>query len=134
MSPPGLRAGFVTTARSLSCVAVLHARAAANRNAGTVWLGALSVSGLTAYVGLLHYGVAKLGEMLLVTAASGAVGSIVGQSGRIWGCRVVGVAGGEAKCGHVTGALRFDACVNRRAGDLGAVAKRSAQRYQALTF
>ena len=83
MSPPGLRAGFVTTARSLSCVAVLHARAAANRNAGTVWLGALSVSGLTAYVGLLHYGVPKPGEMLLASAASGATPAMSGLAARV---------------------------------------------------
>jgi len=83
----------------------------------TVWLGALGTSGLTAWLGLLNIGRAKAGETVVVSAASGGVGSMVGQIARIKGCRVVGIAGGEAKVRHAVDDLGFDACVDYRAAD-----------------
>jgi NADPH-dependent curcumin reductase CurA len=74
--------------------------------------------GLTAYVGLLDIGRPKPGETVVVSAASGAVGSVVGQLAKLKGCRAVGVAGSEAKCEHVVRELGFDACVNYKAGPL----------------
>jgi NADPH-dependent curcumin reductase CurA len=83
-------------------------------------LGVLGMPGMTAYVGLLDIGRPKAGETVAVSAAAGAVGSIVGQIARIKGCRAVGVAGGAEKCDYVVGELGFDACVDRKRGDLGA--------------
>jgi NADPH-dependent curcumin reductase CurA len=80
-------------------------------------VGVLGMPGMTAYTGLLNIGQPKDGETLVVAAASGAVGSVVGQIGKIKGCRVVGVAGGPAKCRYVTADLGFDACIDHRAPD-----------------
>jgi len=77
-------------------------------------LGVLGMPGLTAYVGLLDIGQAKAGETVVVSAASGAVGAVVGQIAKIKGCRAVGVAGSNEKCDYVAGELGFDACVNYR--------------------
>ena len=77
-------------------------------------LGVLGMPGLTAYVGLLDIAQAKAGETVVVSAASGAVGAVVGQIARIVGCRVVGVAGAPEKCAYVTRELGFDACVSHR--------------------
>jgi hypothetical protein len=81
-------------------------------------LGVLGMPGMTAYVGLLDFGRPKPGETVVVSAASGAVGSAVGQIAKLKGCRVVGVAGGRAKCDYVVGELGFDACVDHRSGDV----------------
>lgn len=81
-------------------------------------LGVLGMPGLTAYTGLLTIGQPQPGETLVVGAASGAVGSVVGQIGRIKGCRVVGVAGGEQKCRFAKEELGLDACLDRREPDL----------------
>lgn len=78
-------------------------------------LGVLGMPGLTAYVGLLDLGRPRTEETVVVSAASGAVGSVAGQIARIRGCRVVGIAGSPAKCDWVTGELGFDACIDRRA-------------------
>jgi NADPH-dependent curcumin reductase len=87
-------------------------------------LGVLGMPGLTAYVGLLDIGRPRPGETVVVAAASGAVGSVVGQLARIKGCRVVGVAGAPEKCRWVVEALGFDDCVSHGADDLaGALAK-----------
>jgi NADPH-dependent curcumin reductase CurA len=75
-------------------------------------IGVLGMPGLTAYVGLLDIGQPKAGETVVVSAASGAVGSVVGQIARIKGCRAVGVAGSPEKCAFVVEGLGFDACVN----------------------
>lgn len=75
-------------------------------------LGVLGMPGLTAYTGLLNIGQPKAGETLVVAAASGAVGSVVGQIGRIKGCRVVGIAGSAEKCRCVKEELGFDECLN----------------------
>jgi NADPH-dependent curcumin reductase CurA len=80
-------------------------------------LGVLGMPGMTAYVGLLEIGQPKPGETVVVAAASGAVGSVVGQIAKIKGCRAVGIAGGAEKCRFVTGELGFDACVDHRARD-----------------
>ncbi|MDX1374984.1 MAG: NADP-dependent oxidoreductase [Burkholderiales bacterium] len=81
-------------------------------------LGCLGMPGRTAYFGLNEVGKPKAGETLVVSAASGAVGSVVGQLGKIAGCRVVGIAGGKSKCDYVTGELGFDACVDYKAANL----------------
>ena len=80
-------------------------------------LGVLGMTGFTAYMGLLEIGQPKAGDTLVVAAASGAVGSIVGQIGRIKGARVVGIAGGPDKCRYVLEELGFDACIDHRAAD-----------------
>lgn len=84
----------------------------------TRWLGGLGMTGRTAYFGLLDVLQPKAGETVAVSAASGAVGSIVGQIARIKGCRAVGIAGGPAKCKSVVADLGFDACVDYKAGRL----------------
>ena len=81
-------------------------------------LGVLGMPGMTAYVGLLDIGRPREGETVVVSAASGAVGSVAGQIARIKGCRVVGVAGGAAKCRYVAEELGFDACADHRAPGL----------------
>jgi NADPH-dependent curcumin reductase CurA len=80
-------------------------------------LGVLGMPGMTAYVGLLEIGQPKAGETVVVAAASGAVGSVVGQIAKIRGCRAVGIAGGADKCRFVVDTLGFDACVDHRAPD-----------------
>ncbi|WP_136617325.1 MULTISPECIES: NADP-dependent oxidoreductase [Mesorhizobium] len=80
-------------------------------------LGVLGMPGFTAYAGLLTIGQPKLGETVVVAAASGAVGSAVGQIARIKGARAVGIAGGAEKCAFVRDELGFDAVVDHRAGD-----------------
>jgi NADPH-dependent curcumin reductase CurA len=76
------------------------------------WLGVVGMPGRTAYFGLQRVGKPKAGETLVVSAASGAVGSVVGQLGKILGLRVVGVAGGPEKCTYCTDELGFDACID----------------------
>ena len=80
-------------------------------------LGVMGMPGLTAFVGLNDHGRPQKGETLVVSAASGAVGSLVGQLGKIYGLNVVGVAGGAEKCNYVTQDLGFDACIDHRSGD-----------------
>src|SRR6202030_1147629 len=77
-------------------------------------LGVLGMPGLTAYVGLLDIGQPKSGETVVVTAATGAVGSVVGQIAKLKGCRAVGIAGSSDKCRYVVDDLGFDACINYR--------------------
>jgi NADPH-dependent curcumin reductase CurA len=81
-------------------------------------LGVLGMPGFTAYMGLLDIGRPVAGETVVVAAASGAVGSVVGQIARIKGCTVVGIAGGEDKCRYVSDELGFDACLDHRTDDL----------------
>lgn len=80
-------------------------------------LGVLGMPGFTAYAGLLTIGKPKPGETVVVAAASGAVGSVVGQIAKIKGARAVGIAGGAKKCAFVTDELGFDACIDHRAAD-----------------
>lgn len=83
-------------------------------------LGVLGMPGLTAYTGLLNIGQPKAGETVVVAAAAGAVGAIVGQIAKIKGCRAVGIAGGPEKCDYVAGELGFDACLDHRNATLPA--------------
>jgi NADPH-dependent curcumin reductase len=83
-------------------------------------LGVLGMPGMTAYMGLLEIGRPAVGETVVVAAASGAVGSVVGQIARIKGARAVGIAGGPEKCCYVIEELGFDACIDHRAPDLAA--------------
>jgi len=88
-------------------------------------LGVLGMPGMTAYTGLLNIGRPRAGETVVVAAASGAVGSVVGQIARLKGCRAVGIAGGRQKCEYVCDELGFDACVDHR-GESFAVDLRAA--------
>ena len=78
--------------------------------------GILGMPGMTAYCGLFEVGMPKVGETVLVSAASGAVGQVVGQLAKLAGCRAVGIAGGPEKCAFVKGELGFDDCVDYKAG------------------
>ena len=84
----------------------------------SAYLGVLGMPGVTAWVGLLDICQPKAGETVVVSAASGAVGSVVGQIAKIKGCRAVGIAGGRQKCDYVVKELGFDACVDYKAGKL----------------
>ena len=83
----------------------------------SAFLGALGMTGLTAYVGMLDIGRPKPGETVVVSAAAGAVGSVAGQLAKIQGARVVGIAGGSEKCALLTNELGFDAAVDYKAPD-----------------
>jgi NADPH-dependent curcumin reductase len=83
-----------------------------------VHLGALGMTGLTAYFGLLDVGRPEPGQTVVVSGAAGAVGSIVGQIARIKGCRAVGIAGGADKCRWLVDELGFDAAIDYKAGDV----------------
>jgi NADPH-dependent curcumin reductase CurA len=84
----------------------------------TRWLNVLGMPGMTAYFGLMDVGQPQAGETLVVSGAAGAVGQTVGQLGKIKGLRVVGIAGGAAKCEWVVKELGFDACIDYKAGDV----------------
>jgi len=91
-------------------------------------LGPLGMPGLTAYMGLMDIGEPQTGETLVVAAASGAVGSLVGQIGKLKGCRVVGIAGSAEKCHYVENELGFDACLNHNDPDLAAQLAKACPR------
>ncbi|EPF1535846.1 NADP-dependent oxidoreductase [Vibrio vulnificus] len=80
-------------------------------------LGVMGMPGFTAYMGLLDIGQPKEGDTLVVAAATGAVGSMVGQIGKLKGCRVIGIAGGEEKCQFAKETLGFDECIDHKAAD-----------------
>ena len=103
----------VAPARALQKVDVTHVPLAA-------YLGPVGMPGVTAWYGLNAICAPKAGETVVVTAASGAVGSVVGQLAKAKGCRAVGVAGGAEKCRYVVEELGFDACVDYKAGNLKA--------------
>lgn len=86
----------------------------ANLPSPSLALGVLGMPGMTAYMGLMDIGKPQAGETLVVAAASGAVGSVVGQVAKLQGLRVVGVAGGADKCRYVVEELGFDACIDHR--------------------
>ncbi len=81
----------------------------------SAYLGAVGMPGVTAWYGLFQIGKPKPGETVVVSAAAGAVGSVVGQLARLRGCRAVGIAGGKTKCDLVRGEYGFDACVDYKA-------------------
>ncbi|WP_326543951.1 NADP-dependent oxidoreductase [Pseudorhodoferax sp.] len=82
------------------------------------WLNVLGMPGMTAYFGLLDVGHPQPGQTVVVSGAAGAVGQTVGQLARIKGCRVVGIAGGQAKCDWVVQELGFDACIDYKTGSV----------------
>jgi len=84
----------------------------------SAYLGTVGMPGVTAWYGLMDICQPKAGETVVVTAASGAVGSVVGQLAKMKGCRAVGIAGGAEKCRYVVDELGFDACVDYKAGKL----------------
>ena len=88
--------------------------------AGTLgqWLNVLGMPGMTGYFGLMDVGLPKAGETVVVSGAAGAVGQTVGQLAKLKGCRVVGIAGGPAKCEWVVGELGFDACIDYKSGSV----------------
>ncbi|MBV9002975.1 MAG: NADP-dependent oxidoreductase, partial [Solirubrobacterales bacterium] len=91
-----------------------------------VHLGALGMTGLTAYFGLLEVGRPEPGQTVVVSGAAGAVGSVAGQIARIKGCRTVGIAGGPEKCAWLVEELGFDAAIDYKAGELRAELRRHA--------
>jgi NADPH-dependent curcumin reductase CurA len=86
----------------------------------SAYLGAVGMPGMTAWYGLTQIMQPKAGETIVVSAASGAVGSVVGQLAKLRGCRAVGIAGGAEKCDYVVKELGFDACIDYKAGNLAA--------------
>ena len=82
------------------------------------YLGVLGMPGMTAYFGILDVGKIKEGDTVVISGAAGAVGSLAGQIAKIKGCKVVGIAGGPAKCDYVVNTLGFDACLDYKAGGL----------------
>ena len=98
------------------------------------WIGGLGMPGWTAYFGLLEVGQPRAGETVVVSAASGAVGSVVGQIAKIKGCRAVGIAGGPEKCRYVVEELGFDACVDYKAGNLAADLKAACPKGIDVSF
>ncbi|WP_158935540.1 NADP-dependent oxidoreductase [Burkholderia sp. S171] len=84
----------------------------------STYLGSVGMPGVTAWFGLNKIIAPKAGETVVVSAASGAVGSVVGQLAKAAGCRAVGIAGGADKCRYVTETLGFDACIDYKAGNL----------------
>jgi NADPH-dependent curcumin reductase len=92
----------------------------------SAYLGALGMPGVTAYVGLLDIGQPKEGETVVVSAASGAVGAVVGQLAKIAGCRAIGIAGGTEKSRYVVEELGFDACIDYKAGPIDEALAREA--------
>ena len=90
--------------------------------------------GPTAYFGLLDIGQPKPGETLVVSSAAGGVGQIVGQIGKLKGCKVIGIAGGKAKCDFVVDELGFDACIDYKSQDVGAELDRLAPEGVDINF
>ena len=120
---PGFKAGDKVTAPSgwqlyWSGKGELLTKVDASKVSLSYFLGCLGMPGRTAYFGMKDICAPKPGETVVVSAASGAVGSVVGQLAKAWGCRAVGIAGGKAKCDYVVKELGFDACVDYKAGDL----------------
>jgi len=118
---PSLKRGEIVQGmwgwQEFACVPVAALRnriAADDPTPLTAYMSVLGGTGLTAYFGLLDLGQPKAGETVVVSAAAGAVGSIVGQIAKIQGCRVVGIAGSDEKCRWLTGELGFDAAINYR--------------------
>ena len=90
----------------------------------SAFMSVLGATGLTAWFGLIDIGKPQAGETVVVSAAAGAVGSIVGQLAKLRGCRVIGIAGGADKCAWLTGDLGFDGAIDYRSEDVGAALDR----------
>jgi len=93
------------------------------------FVGPLGVTGCTAYFGLLDIGQPKAGETVVVSAAAGAVGSVVGQIAKIKGCRVVGITGKNEKCRWLLEELGFDDAINYKTADLETALAKSCQKW-----
>jgi hypothetical protein len=91
----------------------------------SAYLGTLGMPGRTAYFGLNRVGKPQTGETIVVSAASGAVGTVVGQLGKEYGCRVIGIAGGPEKCSFVKDELKFDHCIDYKAENLDEEVKKA---------
>jgi NADPH-dependent curcumin reductase len=118
---PGFKAGdkvLTQTGWQLYAATKEAMKVDASRAPLSYYLGVLGMPGLTAYFGLKELGQPKAGETVVVSAASGAVGSVVGQLAKLWGCRAIGIAGGREKCDYVKNELGFDACFDHKAGKL----------------
>ncbi len=111
LTPLGWQLYGIASAKELT-------RIDAKRAPASYYLGILGMPGITAWFGLFEIGQPKPGDTVVVSAASGAVGSVVGQLARTKGCHVVGIAGGKTKCDYVVKDLGFDACVDYKAGNL----------------
>src|SRR6476660_2021356 len=117
---PGLKAGDIvfgdTGWQDYAALPAKHLTRMPKLEPMTHLLSVYGIAGLTAYFGLLHVGKPMQGETVVVSAAAGSVGSIVGQIARIKGCHVVGIAGGKEKCDWLTRELGFDAAVDYKDG------------------
>jgi NADPH-dependent curcumin reductase CurA len=111
LTPLGWQLYGVAKARDLTPLKV-------GRVPASYYLGVLGMPGVTAWFGLFEIGKPKKGETVVVSAATGAVGSVAGQLAKIEGCRVVGIAGGKAKCDYAVHELGYDACIDYKAGNL----------------
>ena len=111
LTPLGWQLYGIASAKELT-------RIDAKRAPASSYLGILGMPGITAWFGLFEIGQPQPGNTVVVSAASGAVGSVVGQLAKIKGCRVVGIAGGKTKCNYVVKDLGFDACVDYKTGNL----------------
>jgi NADPH-dependent curcumin reductase CurA len=94
----------------------------------SAYLGPAGMPGITAWYGLTQIMAPKAGETIAVSAAAGAVGSVVGQLAKLRGCRAIGIAGGPEKCAHVVNDLGFDACIDYKAGNLKGDMKAAATK------
>lgn len=118
---PDFRPGdHVSGIFGVQAYAISDGRAVTRVDAGLAplpkFLSVLGMPGMTAYFGLLEIGRPEAGETVVVSAATGAVGSIVGQIASIRGCRTVGIAGGPDKCGYAVKELHYDACIDHKQG------------------
>src|SRR6202162_5124790 len=111
LTPLGWQLYGIASAKELT-------RIDAKRVPASYYLGILGMPGMTAWFGLFEIGQPKPADTVVVSAASGAVGSVVGQLAKIKGCRVVGIAGGKTKCDYVVNELGFNACVDYKEGNL----------------
>src|ERR1700720_3234155 len=129
---PGLAAGDIvfgdTGWQDYAVVPAKHLTKMPKIEPMTHLLSVYGIAGLTAYFGLLDVGKPKAGETVVVSAAAGSVGSIVGQIARIKGCRVVGIAGGKDKCDWLTRELGFDAAVDYKDGAVFKALKAAAPK------
>lgn len=128
---PGLGPGDIvfgdTGWQEYAAVQAKHLSKMPNIKPMTHLLSVYGIAGLTAYFGLLHVGKPKPGETVVVSAAAGSIGSIVGQIAKIKGCRVVGIAGNAEKCRWLTSELGFDAAVDYKDGAVFKALKAAAR-------
>jgi NADPH-dependent curcumin reductase len=122
---PGVQAYYSASAAAIAKGALT--RIDLTQGSVTQWLNVLGMPGMTGYFGLMDVGQPKPGETVVVSGAAGAVGQTVGQVAKLMGCKVVGIAGGAAKCDWVVRELGFDACI-----DYKAPAPEGAKRWDAV--